>query len=354
MSPIAESIYQILTGPFFWSFSILLVIINIFIYLKNKNSIIFRIVISISILLEYGVVVSSFLTYIKLYHDNQDRLLVGASSIILGLIIFLIVTYILITTVIHPINLILEENEKLSQADLSRSIPEWKFKDDEIYSLGLSFNTITTNFENLLAKISSSTMTINTSTTSMSSSIQELNSSFEEVTNVINQIATETVNQNKLVNKSLGRVKALENEFRIQSSKISNATNLIQSISSQVNMLSLNASIEAARAGEYGRGFAVVADNIRQLADQTKISLVEIEDSVTELNTKLEAQIKAITTDVEEIISSSELTSAGSEEASASTEEQSATLQEIFASSQELSNLVESLENLVKQFKLKK
>ena len=62
---------------------------------------------------------------------------------------------------------------------------------------------------------------------------------------------------------------------------------LIDDISFQINLLSLNASVEAARAGESGKGFAVVADGVRSLALRSTEAGKQIHAIVTENHTSI-------------------------------------------------------------------
>ena len=67
------------------------------------------------------------------------------------------------------------------------------------------------------------------------------------------------------------------------SENVGSFVNIINDISEQTNLLSLNASIEAARAGDAGKGFAVVASEIRKLADESKEATKKVESIVEEI-----------------------------------------------------------------------
>ena len=89
---------------------------------------------------------------------------------------------------------------------------------------------------------------------------------------------------------------ALENSKSVE--KVAQLTEEILNISSQTNLLTLNASIEAARAGEAGKGFAVVADEIRQLADSSR----ETANNIQSINEMVIRAVQGLMKSSEEII----------------------------------------------------
>ncbi|MCL2063425.1 MAG: methyl-accepting chemotaxis protein [Candidatus Cloacimonetes bacterium] len=64
--------------------------------------------------------------------------------------------------------------------------------------------------------------------------------------------------------------------------KFKNITTDIDTISTHINLIALNASIAAAKAGQHGSTFSVVADEIRNLANKSKLTVAESETLVTE------------------------------------------------------------------------
>jgi methyl-accepting chemotaxis protein len=92
------------------------------------------------------------------------------------------------------------------------------------------------------------------------------------------------------------------NSLTEQIKQIDGIVQLINDITSQINLLSLNAAIEAARAGEHGRGFAVVAGEVKNLATKARNATETIENVVMSVQRDSKKTADAITTANNEII----------------------------------------------------
>ena len=106
----------------------------------------------------------------------------------------------------------------------------------------------------------------------------------------IQSCVEETENLKVEINKSKIKVEKLEE----RSKQIGRAVEMITSIATETNLLSLNASIEAARAGESGKGFAVVASEVRKLAEQSALSAGHIQEIIETVSSDVNEVVSAI------------------------------------------------------------
>lgn len=275
---------------------------------------------------------------------------VGISAIVVLLAI--IICFILGRRLMRPLVKVSTIIEEIANGDINADFGMVKETNDEIGLIIEKMKELTQSLGNIVGKIrnSSDTMSANSyelndtssqtlaanneiskavedvaeGSTGMAASISKINENLLEMSNEtkdinesVNEIRNQTVavqDSSKIMND---KIKSMQNSSqkmddgisaiskRIETvnttvDKVSNIVSVIEEISSETNLLSLNASIEAARVGDAGKGFAVVAQEIRVLSDNTNTELENIKQIISSLVEECRYCVQASGTIVED------------------------------------------------------
>ncbi len=275
---------------------------------------------------------------------------VGISAVVVLLAI--IICFILGRRLMRPLVKVSTIIEEIANGDINADFGVVKETNDEIGLIIEKMKELTQSLGNIVGKIrnSSDTMSANSyelndtssqtlaanneiskavedvaeGSTGMAASISKINENLLEMSNEtkdINESVNEIRNQTTAVQDSSkimnDKIKSMQDSShkmdegisaiskRIETvnttvDKVSNIVSVIEEISSETNLLSLNASIEAARAGDAGKGFAVVAQEIRVLSDNTNTELENIKQIISSLVEECRYCVQASGTIVED------------------------------------------------------
>lgn len=221
------------------------------------------------------------------------------------------------------IGLIIEKMKELTQS-LGSIVGKIRNSSDTMSSNSYELND--TSSQTLAAnnEISKEVEDVAEGSTGMAASISKINENLLEMSNEtkdinasVDEIKNQTVavqDSSKIMNDKIKSMQDSSHKMdegisaiskRIETvnttvDKVSNIVSVIEEISSETNLLSLNASIEAARAGDAGKGFAVVAQEIRVLSDNTNTELENIKQIISSLVEECRYCVQASGTIVED------------------------------------------------------
>ena len=297
------------------------------------------------------------------YSAKQNEELKQSVIIMVSIIVIIIVVSVALTSlisnqIIKSLNIFKKHIKVISDGDFSNEMPsdllkrkddfgelaqEMTYMQDSVRALIRRVKDESNKINSIVASVNNNVYQLNTNIESVSSTTEELAAGMEETAASSEEIAAsshelQSAAKNIAEKSQDGAIQAIDiskraektkldtekaklksNEMHNQISKklneaLNNAeivneinvlSDAIMEITAQTNLLALNASIEASRAGEAGKGFAVVADEIRNLAEQSKNAVsqiqevtIQVTDAVNNLSESSSELLQYVATDV--------------------------------------------------------
>lgn len=211
------------------------------------------------------------LEFIGYTSSESDIRFINFASILLG-IIFAFFFAIMISRPLKHVQAVIG---RVAKGNLTEKV-SIKTNVSELSQLSNDFDLMIDNLKHMISDIQKNVTLTEESSKRGSMSAQEVKDKMNAITEST-KTGTEKI-------KALGE----------KSKEIGGILENINKVSTQTNLLALNAAIEAARAGEAGKGFAVVADEVRKLAEESQIATKQISELLNGIQTEIDNSINTM------------------------------------------------------------
>lgn len=285
--------------------------------------------------------------------EGEELLAQSRSSFIVGIIITVIVTMtglivalFVANLISNPIKRVSERMKLIAQGDLSKE-PLINHSKDEVGQLVYAANQMNVDLKDLLSEINKLSHAVLLQGEDLTQATSEVKEGSDQIITTMEEVAAGAENQanttndlsasmalfmgkirtgnqtaeesyhssqgllvltkegHELMNASIKQMESIDQivmdtvekvkKLDQHSQAITQLIGVINGIADQTNLLALNATIEAARAGEHGKGFAVVAEEVRKLSEQVSLSV----NDITQIVSAIQSETDIVTTSLQ-------------------------------------------------------